>query len=116
MNLLPASLTFPPLNDPRFRPILPLEGESSATVEPIYRLVGGDGVSYGTAMAAIRHRDGDLAACRIYHITPALAHAVDEVGEPALHRILPAVLADALATAPPSVDEALQPETELARP
>jgi hypothetical protein len=95
-DLLPARLIFPSLDDARFRPILPFEGDPSVTVSPIYRLVSDAGEHFGIAMAAIGHTHGDLAGSRFYHIAPALARAVDETGEPALHRILPAVLMDAL--------------------
>ena len=51
----------------------------------------------GTAMASIVHTGGELSGSRIYHVSPALAQAIDETGEPALHRILPAIITDALA-------------------
>lgn len=101
-DLLPQRLVFPPLEDARFRPILPVEGDTSLTFTPIYRLVSDSGESFGVAMALIRHGEGDLSRARIYHIAPALARAVDDLGEPALHRLLPTVLADALHS-PPTV-------------
>jgi hypothetical protein len=93
---LPSTLRFAPVGDARFRPIMSLGSDSAAAVEPIYRLTGGNGEEFGTAMAVVRHTRGDLVGSRIYHVTPALAQVTDEAGEPALHRLLPAVITDAL--------------------
>ncbi|MBN1477394.1 hypothetical protein JXA47_11625, partial [Candidatus Sumerlaeota bacterium] len=96
-TLLPTALGFPSLEDSRFRPILPLDTGSPARLEPIYELRTDTGEACGTAMASIIHTGGELSGSRIYHVSPALAQAIDETGEPALHRILPAIIADALA-------------------
>jgi hypothetical protein len=97
---LPVEFNFPALDDARFRPLLPLVGSQTSEVEPVYALSDAAGTQFGTAMAVVHHTSGPLAGARIYHIAPSLAQAVDETGEPALHRILPAVIADALTADP----------------
>lgn len=101
-GVLPAQILFPSLSDSRFRPILSMDDQANVQVEPIYQLVTQSGVPCGTAMAAVRHFEGPMAGHTLYHISPALAHAVDEHGEPVIRRLLPAVLVDAFITTPPS--------------
>jgi hypothetical protein len=93
---MPERISFPSLEDSRFRPVLSVGDDPATVFEPIYRLVSDTGVNCGTAMAVIRPTEGEFAAGQIYHIAPALALALDETGEPALHRLLPGVIADAL--------------------
>ena len=120
---LPSTLRFAPVGDARFRPIMSLGSDSAAVVEPIYRLTGGSGEVFGTAMAVVHHTMGDLVGSRIYHVTPALAQVTDDAGEPALHRLLPAVIIDALvgdsvseiAVGPGAVQVAGEPSTTILR-
>lgn len=99
--VLPRRLVFPVVDDARFRPVLPIEGETPAEVEPIYQLVSDRGQHLGIAMAAVRHHGGAMAASRLYHIAPQITAALDDTGEPAFNRILPAVLQDALTPSGP---------------